>query len=61
MQKADRAGIDFYQLSLGDQLVEIVAGGVALHGEALRQPAGGEDLAKVLRVKKIGLIKQKIQ
>jgi hypothetical protein len=33
MQKIDRPGVDFHQHVLGDQLIEIMAGGISLHRE----------------------------
>jgi hypothetical protein len=61
MQKIDRPGVDLHQHVLGDQLIEIMAGGISLHRETPGQPAGGEDLAQVIRIEKIGLILQKSQ
>ena len=61
MQKIDRPGVDLHQHVLGDQLIEIMAGGISLHRESLSQPAGGEHFAQVIRIEKIGLILQKSQ
>ena len=61
MQEIDRAGINLHQHILGHQLIQIVAGGVSLHRKTPGQVAGGEDLAQVIRIKKIGLILQKSQ
>ena len=61
MQEIDRAGINLHQHILGHQLIQIVAGGISLHGKTPGQVAGGEDLAQVIRIKKIGLILQKSQ
>jgi hypothetical protein len=61
MQEIDRTGIDLHQHILGHQLIQIVAGGVSLHRKTPGQVAGGEDLAQVIRIKKIGLILQKSQ
>ncbi len=61
MQKIDRPGVDFHQHVLSDQLIEIMAGGISLHRETPGQPAGGKDLAQVIRIEKIGLILQKSQ
>ena len=61
MQEIDWSSIDLHQHILGHQLIEIVAGGISLHRETLSQVASGEDLAQVIRIKKIGLILQKSQ
>ena len=61
MQEIDRTGINLHQHILGHQLIQIVAGGVSLHRKTPGQVAGGEDLAQVIRIKKIGLILQKSQ
>ncbi|SSL81106.1 Uncharacterised protein [Klebsiella pneumoniae] len=53
MQKIDRPGVDFHQHVLSDQLIEIMAGGISLHRETPGQPAGGKDLAQVIRIEKI--------
>lgn len=52
MQEIDRTGIDLHQHILGHQLIQIVAGGVSLHGKTPGKVAGGEDLAQVIRIKK---------
>jgi hypothetical protein len=39
MQKIDRPGVDLHQHVLGDQLIEIMAGGISLHRETPGQLA----------------------
>lgn len=61
MQEIDWSSIDLQQHILGHQLIQIVAGGISLHRKTPGQVASGEDLAQVIRIKKIGLILQKSQ
>ncbi len=61
MQKVDGPGVDLHQHTLGNQLVEIVAGGISLQRKTLRQIAGGKHLAQLFRIEKVSLIGQKRQ
>ncbi|VEB50894.1 Uncharacterised protein [Salmonella enterica subsp. enterica] len=52
MQEIDGTGIDFAEHALRHQLVQIMAGGIALHIKTLRQIARGKHLTDIFRIKK---------
>lgn len=51
MQEIDGTGIDFAEHALRHQLVQIMAGGIALHIKTLRQIARGKHLTDIFRIK----------
>lgn len=57
MQEIDGTGIDFAEHALRHQLVQIMAGGIALHIKTLRQIARGKHLTDIFG-SKIRLVHQ---